>query len=657
MDTTDSTPLRRLAATEDHGCRLLSDPGIPYLDGSEKQLLELMRDSDDLSTSSDELAAKASTWPERYHLSLDRANLLRPLDLRPTDTVLEIGAGCGAITRYLGERCGTVDALEPVPERAWVARERTRDLPGVEVFVGDIGDVPDGAVYDIVAVVGVLEYTASGRADPGPYLHFLRRAASLLAADGTLVVAIENRLGVKYLAGAPEDHSGRPFDSLEGYLHGTPARTFSRAELTALLAEAGLGSKVLGAFPDYKLTRLVYSDELLEKAPSLAHRIPTFPSPDWSGGPPRTADEAAVWRTLVEAGLGGETPNSFVVLAGSRDPGGRWPAHLLAAYYAVGRKAAFASETKVVGEGGGVTFERRPVREPGPSAPPATEPPPDGTVELVTPGATFVAGEDLVTRLARCDDVEFARWIGQWAALVAEEVGDHQPAPVDLLPHNLVVTSDGQLRQVDSKFVEWGVDVGDVLARGALITGQRLSLTALPDRWGAFTIGGLVRHIGVLAGLSADGSWLPGAVAREAAFQAAVALNAPEPDDHALVLAGFEAQLQGLLRLPLVRESSTHLPNRGVDAVERELGRLGGAYQTLVDSQRDLSAAHAGLIESRNREVAALTAQLAQVQAERERDRELLARSQADVEHLRRSSSWKLTAPLRVLSRALRKPS
>ncbi len=66
----------------------------------------------DPSSLSSELRAAITDWPSQYHLSAKRANLLRPFaeDLRGK-RVLEIGAGYGAITRYLGEtargrRCG-----------------------------------------------------------------------------------------------------------------------------------------------------------------------------------------------------------------------------------------------------------------------------------------------------------------------------------------------------------------------------------------------------------------------------------------------------------------------------------------------------------------------------------------------------------------------
>ena len=53
-----------------------------------------------------------------------RANAVRALTLPTQSRVLEIGAGCGAITRYLGETFEQVDALEPMLARARVARSQ-----------------------------------------------------------------------------------------------------------------------------------------------------------------------------------------------------------------------------------------------------------------------------------------------------------------------------------------------------------------------------------------------------------------------------------------------------------------------------------------------------------------------------------------------------
>ena len=96
------TGIRGLAAPTVDGCTVLTPTTSTYRDGAEERVYGVIRDATDLSSMSDELAAQATSWAERYHLATSRANLLRPFALSNDAAVLEIGAGCGAITRYLG---------------------------------------------------------------------------------------------------------------------------------------------------------------------------------------------------------------------------------------------------------------------------------------------------------------------------------------------------------------------------------------------------------------------------------------------------------------------------------------------------------------------------------------------------------------------------
>ena len=55
--------------------------------------------------------------------------------------LLELGAGCGAVTRWLGEHFENVDTVEGSLARAQVARERCRDLDGVRVAAANFFDL------------------------------------------------------------------------------------------------------------------------------------------------------------------------------------------------------------------------------------------------------------------------------------------------------------------------------------------------------------------------------------------------------------------------------------------------------------------------------------------------------------------------------------
>lgn len=506
----DPTPVRALGVQRPDGCLLLRDVGLSYRDGGENEVLRLIAQATDLTSTGDELIRGAKDWAQTYHLHPSRSNVVRCLDLPGSARVLEIGAGCGAITRYLGETCASVDALEPVPVRATAARARTRDLDTVEVFVGELSDVPAEPTYDVIVVIGVLEYVGRGGADRAPYLEFLREIRHRLVAGGTLVLAIENQLGVKYLSGAPEDHSSRVFDSLEGYPAGSPARTFSRRQLGELLADAGLDPTFRVAFPDYKMTRAVLG-EFPAEVRSLLHRIPQFPSPDWAAVRPPLADERSFWRTLVEAGLEMETGNSFVVLAGNGAPSRLWPADAAAVFYSTGRRARLAAQTVVRVEGESVRFDRQPL------VPRATRP--ADRFVIAASDHAYEAGEDLLDHIAMRPDADLVELLTQWQGKIDERLSGDDAGTLDVVPHNLVVDEDGKLRVIDVELVG-SVPREQIVRRGVYWLAHHLARISPAGRWGeAVTVGDLAVVLGGSAGLPADGSWLDTAVREELAVQ------------------------------------------------------------------------------------------------------------------------------------------
>jgi hypothetical protein len=510
------------------GCRILSRGSPSYLDGSEARLFEIVGAAHNLSSGSDELADQSSNWPERYHLSPARANFLRAMQLEPEMAVLDIGAGCGALTQYLGEKCRLVDALEPVLERARVARARTRNLTNVEVFVGSLADVPAETTYDLIVVAGVLEYVGHGSSDASHYRSLLADCASRLSQGGALLVAIENSLGVKYLVGAPEDHSGRPFDSLEGYPEGSPARTFARSTLTRWLIEVGLRPTFLSAFPDYKLTRTLLADRLFETQPDLAWRLAKFPSPDWPGPTHRVAREAAAWRTLVEAGLGSQTANSFVLLASDSSAQSIWPDDQIAAFYQNDRRAAFSVQTKVTDRDGHLHFSRQPAEREDGHGPQDRSSPTSTTLRLTLDAGKgdYVAGKEMIEVLAASTVAEAGRMMQLWVDLIDGILAAaHDGTPFDALPHNVVVTPAGELVLVDSKWEAAGLARADLMGRCALWTALHLSERANLSRWGDANGEGLALRIGEMVGLPGDVSWIAAAIAWEARLQDAVTIR------------------------------------------------------------------------------------------------------------------------------------
>jgi SAM-dependent methyltransferase len=486
------TPARSLALSVRAGIRLLSADGGTWVDGGEGAVRERIAAASDLSSLSDELNQQDESWEIRYHLSAARANLVRPLALAPDARVLEIGAGCGAVTRHLGERCAVVDAVEPTPARAEVAALRTRDLESVALFAGWLEEIPREPAYDVVILVGVLEYVG-GRDGLEDRVRMLAEAAARLRPGGTVACAIENRLGVEYLAGAPEEHLGVAFDGVNGYPRPGPARTFSRPELESLFRAAGLAPQTLHVFPDYKFARVLYADSLLDSAAAaLAWRAPTFPSRASPHPRPRLASEERLWRSLVDAGAGGQCANSFLVLG---TPGGAsplWPGSLHAAFYSERRRAAYACESRVTGDPAAPAVERRRLM-------PATAR--SGTLTHRAEGSEWREGTPLIELLEDGSDSDLARHLQRWRHSVEATPADPDGANIDHGPHNVLVAGDSLLT-IDAEWFDSGYAPGDVVARGLLHAAMMLADRRAPECWpeGSETVQDVLTALAELAG-------------------------------------------------------------------------------------------------------------------------------------------------------------
>ena len=261
-----------------------------------------------------ERIAEEKDWAVLYHFSPVRENIVSWIPFKKTDKVLEIGAGCGAVTGALAAGAGSVTCVELSRRRSRINALRHRDMEGIEILVGNYGEIEPGlaADYDYVTLIGVFEYASSyieGDSTEGQYLTFLKQAASHLKPGGTLVMAIENRLGLKYWAGCREDHTGGLFDGLEDYPRPTHAHTFSKPALEALFARAGFaGWQFYYPFPDYKLPTRIFSDGRLPLEGELPDNI-------WNFDRERLVlfDEGRVWDSLIRDGLFPLFANSFLV--------------------------------------------------------------------------------------------------------------------------------------------------------------------------------------------------------------------------------------------------------------------------------------------------------------------------------------------------------
>jgi SAM-dependent methyltransferase len=149
-------------------------------------------------------------------LNLERANWHYLLDLLPNSRVLDLGAGTGTTSHALAMHYREVVALEPVLERVQFMQHRfsQEKLSNVQLVRSSLWTLPFAPEsFDLVAMNGVLEWVAEGRAGDPEELQkcALRNAFRLLRPGGYLYVGIENRFSPGYFIGYTDPHAGVPF--------------------------------------------------------------------------------------------------------------------------------------------------------------------------------------------------------------------------------------------------------------------------------------------------------------------------------------------------------------------------------------------------------------------------------------------------------------
>lgn len=249
-----------------------------YSDGAvEDEILGIVRDSSRVEYQN--IIEKRNSWPILYHLSSLRGNIVDWLPIKPTDKVLEIGAGCGAITDKLSEKAGRVTCVDLSAKRSQINAYRNQDRDNIEIHVGNFSDIEPvlPADYDYICMIGVFEYGQSYIHTRTPYEDFLKIMKKHVKDSGRIVIAIENKFGLKYWAGCKEDHTGGYFDGLEGYPEGGSARTFSRVGLEKIFTSCGLSEySFYYPYPDYKFPTAIYSDRRLPSQGELIDNMRNF---------------------------------------------------------------------------------------------------------------------------------------------------------------------------------------------------------------------------------------------------------------------------------------------------------------------------------------------------------------------------------------------
>ncbi len=330
-------------------------------DATENELLSIVENHP--SEEYNDIIMRKGSWPVLYHLSPIRENIVSWYPFRKGARVLELGAGCGAVTGALLNRGLRVTAVDLSLRRCRINAVRHADCEGLEIYVGAIEDILKDIDrrFDYVLLIGVLEYASVFSSAENPQKYMLDCIGAVMEPDAELFVAIENKIGMKYFAGCREDHTGRFYESIEGYPHRDGPVTFSRRELRKIFDDCGFCCEFYYPYPDYKFPMKVFSDRYLPARGELnrnwqhfdANRILLF-------------NEDLANDVMIDAGLMPDMFNSFLVrLTKQAVKGGD---RVVFAKSSMERRPAYRHHTLIIEREGGERLVRKKAATPSAEA-------------------------------------------------------------------------------------------------------------------------------------------------------------------------------------------------------------------------------------------------------------------------------------------------
>ncbi len=254
--------------------------------------------------------AQAPSFTALYHLSHLRGNLTEWLPVKKTDTVLEFGADSGQLTGGLAKKAENVICLEESVSRCRLLAKRWQTVDNISVFGGSmwttLETLPE---FDWIVAPGVLTEAHQYFTGEHPEQQALNILKQHLKPDGHLVLAADNRFGLKYWAGAKEPHTGQYFDSLEG--RGT---SFTKKELETILAGSGFAEyEFYYPYPERWFPMSLYSDQWLPKKGELNQNLRNF-----EGERMVLFDEEQVFDQLIADGRFPEFSNTYLLIVGPK---------------------------------------------------------------------------------------------------------------------------------------------------------------------------------------------------------------------------------------------------------------------------------------------------------------------------------------------------
>ena len=237
------------------------------------------------------------------NLSPIRANIMQWYPFTKGATVLELCAECGSVTEGLVDKNLKITSITNTATKAEIIKSRFKEYTNLNVLFGDWKNIIkfSSDKYDYIVYFG-----------GALTIEELQLIKSVLTSQGVLLIATENRNGMKYIAGCKDNYSGSIYDGVEDY-HGLKELTYDMPKWKQILFEADFDKFTFHyPYPDHHFCEVIYSDDALPKKNQLLKNYTNFDK-----NRVFTFDEGAAFNTMISYGIFPLFSNSYFIEAGN----------------------------------------------------------------------------------------------------------------------------------------------------------------------------------------------------------------------------------------------------------------------------------------------------------------------------------------------------
>ena len=208
------------------------------------------------------IISKNNSFEYYYFLYFIRHNLFNWYPFKKDGNLLEIGSGYGQLTSLFTQKVNNVTVIEDSESKAeFISNE-------VNVLVTDFNKLDISEKFDYIILCNIFEYTKSFFDSENPYEDYLKYLKTFLKEDGVILIALSNRLGLKYFAGFKEEHTNQFFAGIDGYFNENNVETFNKFELIRIIENSGFDNyKFFYPYPDHEFPQIINTDKFINKIP------------------------------------------------------------------------------------------------------------------------------------------------------------------------------------------------------------------------------------------------------------------------------------------------------------------------------------------------------------------------------------------------------